>query len=121
MRKLVLVIALILGGCGPGGFPNFLPKGPDNPITKDMLYKIEVSAAAATSGLNSYKRLCVQQLIADNCRGTINAIQVYTRQIPPYLTALRKFVKENDQVNAIVVYNNLTQLLVDIKRTKGEA
>jgi hypothetical protein len=49
------------------------------------------------------------------CRVNIAAIQKYTRQMPPLITQLRGFVDNNDQVNAVVVYNQLTSLYTNFK------
>ena len=69
------------------------------------------------SGLNTYKRLCLSKVINKSCRGVITAIQVYTKQIEIQLPVLRKFVKENDQVNAVQVYNLVMDAINQAKAT----
>ena len=121
MRK-ILVIALVavsLGGCAQ------LQKIQDvisigtasvaNPVTKTRLNQIESGITLVFVGLNTWKQSCAQRLINDDCKKQIANVQVYTRQIPPYLKQLREFVKKDDQVNATVVYNNLSNLISTVK------
>ncbi len=121
MRKIILAatLALSLGGCASlQNVETAVQLGTAsiaNPITKTRLDQIESAATIVFAGLRAWKTSCQQGLIPASCRGQIYTMQVYTRQVPIYLAQLRKFVKTNDQVNAIVVYNNLTSLIGAIK------
>lgn len=122
MRKILLTIALCVGLASCASNPltealNFATTGVANPITKNMLYDAENGAIVVFAGLNAYKQTCVQGAIPSSCKATIAAIQNYTRQIPPQLKVLRAYVKNNDQVNAGVVYNTIMQLLANAKST----
>lgn len=120
MRKILLAftLALALTGCAQlQSAVNFATVGVANPITKNMLYEAENGAIVVFAGLNAYKQTCVAGAIASSCKDTIRAIQQYTRQIPPQLKVLRAYVKNNDQVNAGVVYNTIMQLLANAKAT----
>jgi hypothetical protein len=121
MKKLAfaLVVAISLGGCAQlqtlGTAFTLATKSVTNPVTKDDLYNIESGISIALSALQAYKRSCVQGVADKNCRANISAIQVYTRQLPPLLAQLRSFVKNNDQVNATVVYNQVVTLVTNFK------
>lgn len=86
-----------------------------NPVTKDRLYQVEEAVTLVFTGLNAWKKTCVQGLINADCKRQIAMVQVFTRELPPYLTQLRTFVKTNDQVNATIVFNNITSLIGTIK------
>lgn len=101
MRVLVFAVALFLAGCATY----------NNPISKNTLYAAENGAIVVFAGLNAYKQSCALNVIPQSCRGVIARMQVVTRQIPPYLRQLRDFVKNNDQVNAIVAYNQVQGLI----------
>lgn len=121
MRKILAIalVAVSLGGCAQ------LQKIQDvisigtasvaNPVTKTRLNQIESGITLVFVGLNTWKQSCAQRLINDDCKKQIANVQVYTRQIPPYLKQLREFVKKDDQVNATVVYNNLSNLISTVK------
>lgn len=121
MKKLVIAITLALGISGCAQIDNvqkvltFATMSTQNPVTREMLYAAENGMIVVVSGLNTYKRACVAKVINQSCRGVIERIQVYTRQIPPLLVSARKFVKENDQINARIVYNTLVQLVADAR------
>lgn len=121
MRKLILAaaVALSLGGCAglqtAFEVASFASKSHTNPVTKNDLYRIESGIQIAFIGLNTYKRSCVRGLVDVHCRANVAAIQVYTRQLPPLLIQLRGFVKNNDQINAVVIYNQLTTLIATMK------
>lgn len=121
MRKLLLVIPLCLslGGCLTlQGIETAFKLGTasiTNPVTKDRLFEIETTISLVFSGLNAWKKTCVQGIINATCKDQIAAVQVYTRQIPPYLRQLRVFVRTNDQVNATVVYNNIVTLVTTVR------
>lgn len=120
MRKvIVLVLALALGGCvtvsDAINTVSLVTKSHSNPVTKNDLFAAESAVTIVFVGLNTYKRSCVQGLVDTHCKGNIATIQVYTRQLSPLLSQLRGFVKNNDQINAIVVYNQITQLITNVK------
>lgn len=128
MSKLVRAsaIALVLSGISltAGGcqyFQNlqsFLQIGTasiTNPVTKDRLNQLEAAATIVFSGLNAWKQACQQGAIPDSCYDQIAQVQTYTRQIPPYLTQLRQFVKNNDQINATVIWNQISQIIDTVK------
>jgi hypothetical protein len=124
MRKIVLVLGFttfFLGGCAElqiaGQALSLAQKTAANPVTKDDLAKVELGADAVVKGLLIYRRACIQGSADAHCRANIATLQQYTRQIPPYVAQLRSFVKTNDQINAGVVYNQLTTLFTNIKST----
>jgi hypothetical protein len=86
-----------------------------NPVTKTRLNQMESAITIVFAGLNAWKSSCAKSLIPVSCREQIAQVQIYTRQIPPYLTQLRGFVKTNDQINATVVFNTLTSLIGTVK------
>lgn len=126
-RILIVILALSLGGCAaldPNG-RSILAGGSsfvasiDNPVTKQKLYQIEQGLVAATQILLVYKRACAQQAIPPSCVAVIAQIQVYTRQAEPLLVDLRRFVKTNNQLSAITIYNELTGLLARINAARS--
>jgi hypothetical protein len=86
-----------------------------NPVTADRLNQMESAVTLVFVGLNSWKKACAQGVLQPACKTQIAAVQVYTRQIPPYLTQLRTFVKTNDQVNAGVIWNNVVNIISTVK------
>lgn len=121
MKKLLIVPALCLGlgGCLTlQGVETAFKLGTasiTNPVTKDRLFEIETTVSLVFTGLNAWKKTCVQGLINPTCKDQIAAVQVYTRQVKPYLQQLRLFVKTNDQVNATIVYNNIVTLIATVR------
>lgn len=121
MRKLLIVplLCLSLSGCLTlQGIETAFKLGTTsitNPVTKNRLFEVETTVSLVLSGLNAWKKTCAQDLINVTCKDQIAAVQVYMRQIPPYLKQLRVFVKTNDQVNAVVVYNNIVTLVTTIR------
>lgn len=105
MRGIVVALFLFCAGCA----------SVQNPITKDRLYAAENGAIVVFAGLNAYKQSCMLNIIPQSCREVIARMQVVTRQIPPYLTQLRVFVKNNDQVNALVAYQQVQVLIATAK------
>src|SRR5258705_3267878 len=111
---LVLTLAVSLGGCQ--FFKNIetafqtgdITASVANPVTLDTLNKVENAAILLFTGLNAWKSTCAQGLIPASCKVQIANVQVYSRKIPPYLVQLRAFVRNNDQVNAIVLFNQIT-------------
>lgn len=121
MRRIFLILALSLslGACSTlQNIQTAIQLGTAsiaNPVTKDRLNQMESAIILVFAGLNAWKQSCQQGLIPADCRNQIAEVQVYTRQIPPYLSQLRTFVKNNDQVNATVVFNNITNLVGTVK------
>lgn len=123
MRRILAVamVALALGGCAQlqavGTGITLATKSVQNPVTENELYQVEAGVSIVMKALVAYRRACLAGSADLRCRENIQAVQPYTRQIPPYLTQLRRFVRNNDQVNAAVVYNELTSLLAQAKAT----
>lgn len=121
MKRLALVfaLALSLGGCA--NLPKIIDlatgNGLTNPVTPEMVYKVENTMILAVSGLLAYKNACIAKTIDQSCRGTIMKLQVYTRQAAPVIKDLRVFVRTNDQVNAVKAYNLVSGLLDSFKST----
>lgn len=123
MKKLFLALALAtsvgLAGCQTTTdlqtTVQILTGSYANPITKDTLYRVEAGVTVVFAGLNAYKKSCNAGLIADNCKATVAKIQTYTRKLPPLLVSLRGFVKNNDQLNAQIVYRSVVQIVNDVK------
>lgn len=121
MKKLLIVplLCFSLGGCLTlQGIETAFKLGTasvTNPVTKDRLFEVETTVSLIFTGLNAWKKTCAQGLINATCKDQIASVQIYTRQIPPYLRQLRVFVKTNDQVNAMVVYNNLVTLVIAVR------
>jgi hypothetical protein len=132
IKKLLLVVTLIsvgltAGACGSGSFlgsvgtalsgVSLATKTIDNPVTPADLYQIESSVSIGFTALNTYRTQCIKGTVDKNCVSNIEAIQVYTRQMKPYLVSLRSFVRNNDQVNAITVFNQLVSMYGNAKNT----
>ena len=99
---------------------NFTTASIANPVTPAMLNNLENAAIVVFAGLNAYRQSCVQGAIPASCKTIIRQMQVYTRQIPPALTQLRAFVRNNDQVNAVIVYNSVANLIASLKTTAAQ-
>lgn len=123
MKKLLIAAALAFGlsagGCATidqlVNTAQIVTKSYTNPVTKDDLYKVESGVSIAFTALNAYKDSCARGLADTNCKANVAAVQVYTRQLPPLLVQLRGFVKNNDQINAITVYNQVVALVTNFK------
>ena len=121
MRKLlaIVMVTLTLGGCAQlsavSGGISLVTKTIQNPVTKQELYQIEASLRILTEALLTYRRACIANSADLRCRENIAAIQPYTRQVPGLLAELRSFVKNDDQINAVVVYNRLSNLYTTLK------
>ncbi len=121
MRKIfiALTLALSLGGCASlQNVETTVQLGTAsiaNPVTKTRLNQIESAATIVFAGLRAWKTSCQKGLIPPVCRDQIFQAQVFTDQVPIYFVQLRKFVKNNDQVNAIVVWNQMVSLIGAIK------
>ena len=127
MRKIILAVALAIGltGCGTVqtlmDASQFVTASVTNPITQERLYKVESAMVIAFAALNAYRQACLQGAAETHCRENIAKIQAYTRRIPPLMTQLRTFVANNDQINAIVVYNQVKQLIDSFKAEAAAA
>ena len=121
MKRLVLILALSTSLAGCATFQKIekaISIGTAsiaNPVTPTRLNQMESAITLVFAGLNAWRTSCVQEVIPANCKQQITAVQVYTRQIPLYLTKLRTFVRTNDQVNAVAVFSNLADLVDTIK------
>jgi len=125
MRKIIIAItlSLSLAGCAElqaiSGGISLATKSITNPVTKDEEAQVELAIDAAVAVLRGYKRACIQGTADKMCRANIKAIQGYTRQMPPLIAQLRGFVDNNDQLNAVVVYNQLVGLYTNFKNAAG--
>jgi hypothetical protein len=126
MRKFLAIamVALSLGGCAQlsaiSGGLSLVTKTIQNPVTETELYQIEASIRILTEALLTYRRACIAGSADLRCRENIEAIQPYTKQVPTLLTQLRQFVRTNDQINAVVIYNQLTQLYTNVKSSAAQ-
>ena len=124
MRKVLIaiVLAVSMAGCAQlqGAF-QAVTANYSNPVTPRMLYDIENSLTVAVSGLLAYKQACITKVVPASCRTIIANLQVYTRKAKPVLVQLRAFVKNNDQVNAVVAYNQVAALLSGFQQTATTA
>jgi len=113
MRKMITALALATALAGCAQLQEALQAGKlltasvSNPVTRERLKTTEDTLAVAFGLLNAYKSACIKGAADVNCKSNIRAIQVYTRKLPPLLARLRSFVNNNDQVNAIMVFNEL--------------
>lgn len=121
MKKLISIafVALSLGGCAYiKNIETAIQLGTAsaaNPVTPTRLNQMESAVTLVFAGLNAWKKSCVQALLPASCKTQIAGVQIYTRQIPPYLSQLRAFVKTNDQVNATVLFNQIVALIGTVK------
>lgn len=121
MRKLVaiMMVTLSLGGCtqlqAVSGGISLVTKTITNPVTEQELYAVEATARILVEALLTYRRACIAGSADLRCRENIEAMQPYTRQVKPLLIELRGFVKNDDQINAVVVYNRLTSLYQTVR------
>jgi hypothetical protein len=121
MRKLLILAAvgLPLGGCAQlqmiGSGISLATKSITNPVTKSDEAKIELAFDTAVQLMLTYKKACAAGTVDKNCKANIALVQPYTRQAKPLVAQLRSFVDSNDQINATVVYNQLTTLYTNLK------
>jgi len=122
MKKHIIAIALagaLLGGCAQmqaiGTGISLATKSIANPVTKAEEAQVELAMDTALQALLTYKQACAAGTADKNCKANIAQIQAYTRQIRPMVAQLRTFVDNNDQINATVVYNQLTALYTNVK------
>jgi hypothetical protein len=120
----LVAVSLALGGCQFfSKLQTFVDIGTasvSNPVTPERLQKIEAGAVLVFTGLNAWRDACEAGTLNAGCREQIRSVQVYTRQIPPYLERLRGFVRKNDQVNASVVFNEVVDLIGIVKGKAAE-
>lgn len=123
MRKLLLTtcLAFSLAGCGnqsilTGG--NCITCDIPNVITMDELYKAENGLIVVEVGMNTYKSLCREGVIPDSCEGILIKLKKYNKIGRTLLKSVRSFVKQNDQINAVIVFGQLKQLILQLQ---GEA
>jgi len=120
MKKiLILSLLVMLGGCAQlqaiGTGISLATKTITNPVTKSEEAQIELAGDIILQALLTYKRACIAGTVDKNCKTNIAQIQPYTRQVKPLIAQLRSFVDNNDQINASVVYNQLTALYANVK------
>lgn len=121
MRRILasMAVVLALSGCAQlqtlQNIAKFATATITNPVTKEMEAQIELGFDAALQILLSYRRACIAGTADVNCRRNIEIIQPYTRQAKPLIAQLRNFVDNNDQVNAVVAYNQLVALYGNLK------
>jgi hypothetical protein len=125
MRKMLMVLAIVampaLGGCaaiaeGALNLPTgVLTQDYRNPITRDHLFRLENGLIVGVTALQQYKNLCEAGTLANNCIGTVQAMQGYVKQARPLLRQLRTFVRKNDQVNARVIFTQIRSLLGEVR------
>lgn len=126
MRKIVLALFLSASLAGCATFNalttgiSLATKSITNPVTRTEEVQIEAAIDAAIVVLKGYKQACIEGTADKNCRANIKAIQLYTRQMPPLIAQLRTFVDNNDQINAVVVYNQLTALYAQFKTSAAQ-
>lgn len=120
----IAVLALTLSGCASlgnlGTAISIGTKSIANPVTRTEEVQIEAAIDAAIIVLKGYKQACIQGNADKPCKANIRAIQLYTRQMPPLIAQFRTFVDTNDQINAIVVYNQLTSLYANFKNSAAQ-
>jgi len=118
-RLLAALVIVALGGCSTlqnvGTGISLVTKSVANPVTKAEEAQIELAIDAAITVLRGYKKACAEGTADKECRGNIAAIQRYTKQMPTLIVQLRTLVDSNQQLNAIVVYNQLTALYANFK------
>jgi hypothetical protein len=124
MKKLLILPLLFaiggeVGGCSTlqniGAAISIGTTSVADPVTPTRLNQLESTITLVFAGLNTWRATCVQGVLPPTCKQQIAAVQVYTRQIPPYLTQLRAFVKSGDQINAVTVFNNIGTLITTVK------
>lgn len=118
IRTLVLAAALSVPIVGCAQIQKAIEIGTTsitNPVTPAVLKNVEDGLIVLFAGLNAYRDTCVKGLIPQDCVIVIRRIQVYTRQVPPYLVKVRAFVRSGDQINAVAAYNIILGLIESAK------
>jgi hypothetical protein len=88
-----------------------------NPVTTKQLYQAENTLTVAATALVAYRRSCLRGDIDQKCRAIVAGIQKYTRPAQAAIVSLRGFLRSNDQVNAVKVYNELRDLIASVQST----
>ncbi len=121
MRKhlAIILVTVSLGGCAQLSAVtqgiSLATKTITNPVTREDEAKVELAMDTALQLLLTYRRACIAGTADVHCRANIKMLQPYTKAAVPLLAQLRSFVDNNDQINASVVYNQLTALYVNLK------
>ena len=126
MRRIVSAafVVLTLSGCSTmqnleAGI-SLASKSIANPVTKSEEAQVELALDTAVQALKVYKQACISGTADKHCRNNIAQIQGYTRQVPVLVAQLRTFVDNNDQINATVIYNQLTALYTNVKKVSTD-
>jgi hypothetical protein len=121
MKRIIIVAALALSVAGCASLKSIstgvslATTSIANPVTQTKEAQIELALDSAIQVLLTYKKACDAGGADVNCKSNIRQIRTYTLQIRPLVAQLRNFVDSNDQVNAVVVYNQLTSLYTNLK------
>ena len=121
MKKLLVVLIILptLVGCANlqaiGTGISLATKSIANPVTPSEEAQVELALDTAIQALKVYKQACITGSADKNCKANIAQIQAYTRQVKPLVAQLRTFVDNNDQINATVIFNQLTALYTNVK------
>lgn len=135
-RFLILCAVALLPGCAaldPGGKSVFSGgtslTAPVQNVTPRMVNDIEEGAKVVTAGLVAYRRACIRKQADPSCRETIVSIQAFTRPLcteviekrctAGVIADLRRFVAQNDQVNAVATLNLARQLIMNIQSARS--
>ena len=114
MAMAIFAAAAMLPGCASVNAletgVTLATKSIANPITRDDLFQVESGLDVVFKALNLWKKACLAGAAEPSCRAHVVAVQKYTTPLPSLVDQLRGFVKNNDQVNAHVVYDQFTQL-----------
>lgn len=127
MHKLLapVAVAVMLGGCAQlqsiGDAVKLGTASVANPVTRVREAQIEAGFDAAVRLLVAYRRECIAGHVDVHCRQNIALVQPYTIRAKVMIGQLRDFVDKNDQVNAVVVYNQLATLYSDMKAVAATA
>lgn len=126
MRKILLALTLSVSVAGCAQLQaitagvSLATKSIVNPVTPADEAAVEIALGGAVALLKTYKKACVDGTADKSCKVNIQQIQAYTTKIEPLITQLRKFVDENDQVDAAVVYNQLKDLYTTVQSTASQ-
>lgn len=130
MRKTLIALTavfalLTVSGCAALqsvlNATSFITTSVTNPVTPERLNAVEQALTVVFAAGNAWKKACRAGAAEANCRANIATAQTYTRKLPGLLTQLRAFVKNNDQVNAIVVYNQITAIIANFKSAAAQS
>lgn len=119
-----LAASLALGGCQTGGLLERITGVPaavftttiNNPIGPRELADVERGYQAALGIANVYVELCRSRQIARvSCRPVVERIQSYVSVAHRSLIQLRKFVRNNDTINAASALAAVRQAISDFR------